>query len=74
MSNTKEQSVVIMHKGKVWQGLFFESIAQARNVVKWKFPGTKWKENQPNLLENARYGTKFEIIELTKYDNESAFY
>lgn len=69
MSNKEQQPTVVMHKGKVWQGMLFESKEQARNVVKWKFPNTKWKENQSGVLENARYGTKFEIIELLIYDN-----
>lgn len=65
-----DMPVVIIHKGRVWQGLWFENRLQARNVLKWTFPNTKWKEPQEDILENARFGTKFEIIELLRYNHE----
>jgi hypothetical protein len=65
--------IIILHKGKIWENLLFESKQQARNKLKMSFIGRGggWKEPIPDCLINNAHGSKFEIIELKLYTHEN---
>ncbi len=60
-----ETIYVIMNKGEVYHGRFFEKLGEARNYIKFKNPTRKWKEPVENTLVCAYYGTTFKIMEIT---------
>lgn len=62
-----ELVTVIMHKGEVWKGLYFDNPERARNTLKFHYPKRTFKEPQRNKLVCAHYGTTFIVTEL-KHD------
>jgi hypothetical protein len=62
-----EVKFVIMHKGEVHKGLFFNKCEQARNWVKFNYPKKTFKEPQLNVFVCNRQGTTFKIVELKHY-------
>jgi hypothetical protein len=62
-----QYQTVVMKSGEVFEGKVFESIEQARNYIKFKYPRRRFKEETPNVFTCTRYGTMFGFIKLTKY-------
>jgi len=56
--------IVIMHKGAVYMGIYFNSTNRARNYIKMKFPKRTFGEPEMNKLVCKQYGTIFKIQEL----------
>ncbi len=54
----------ILHKGQIYKNLFFTSLKEARNKIKFDYPKKRFKEETENILVCAYYGTTFKIIEI----------
>jgi len=67
MNLENEHPCIIMHKGKPWKGLLFKSVLTARNALKMGNPKRTFKELEPGVFTCTRYGTKFELVNLTNY-------
>ena len=59
--------IVIINKGEVYEGLFFESYDIARNYVKWRHPKKKWKDVEPNMMKCKYTGMVMRFEELRPY-------
>jgi hypothetical protein len=62
-----QYQTVIIKSGEVFEGKVFESVEQARNYIKFKYPRRRFKEEIPNVFKCTRHGTMFKFIELNKY-------
>ena len=58
---------VIMHKGAVNKNIFFSSIEQARNWIKFNYPKRRFKEPRENVFVCSNYGTTFKIVEIRHF-------
>lgn len=61
---------VIINKGNVWKGLYFDNTEQARNALKFHLPKRKFKEPVKNKLVCAHFGTTFVVTELTYFKDK----
>lgn len=59
--------IVIMNKGEVYKGVYFENEQIARNFVKFSHPYKKWFDVQPNIMKCKRTGMCMQIVELSPY-------
>ncbi len=57
-----EKKYLIMHKGKPHEQLYFNSLEESRNWLKWAYPKRRFKESSDNLFVCCLSGAKFEII------------
>jgi hypothetical protein len=63
--------IVIMNKGEVYEGLYFENYEIARNYVKWRYPKKNWKDIEPNILKCKNTGMVMRFEELKPYNQLS---
>lgn len=66
-----ETKFVIMKKGLVMDEKFFNSEAQARNYIVFKYPKRKWKNPSEREYICRNYGTKLTIVELHNGNHNS---
>lgn len=59
--------IVIINKGEVYEGVYFESEQIARNYVKWRHPKKKWKDISPNIMKCKYTGMVMRFEELNPY-------
>ena len=66
-----ETKFVIMKKGLVMDEKFFNSEAQARNYIAFKYPKRRWKKPSEREYICSNHGTKLKIVELYNGNNNS---
>ena len=62
---------IILHKGKVLDNTYFNSVHRARNYVKMKFPKRVFGEPVMDKLVCKQYGSTYEIVEITFNEDKS---